>query len=220
MLLAQPFDPFKEKQQQQQQRKLPLLARFRIISRTRRALLDLKNKVNDNKNNREQIQAHFMLPPPPPPPQPWYSGCYGCCYDPYMSQPMMIPTATAFPHPPPPPLTFGPIHHQLPYTICVHITSPPSQQPYQKKPQYQQQQHNNESSSLAESTLYSSSSSMYSGDEKELIEEVEEEHVHPLHHQSVPIMMTRSNSDITVPRRGHTIHHRPSFNRWSSDYYN
>lgn len=96
MLLAQPFDPFKEK-------RLPFFARCRIISRTRQALFDLKNKMHSSRQfqpNRMMPDHHYMLPQQPP--LPWF--CYNCCYDPY------------FFHPPPP---------HIIQPICLHFSPPP-----------------------------------------------------------------------------------------------
>lgn len=98
MLLAQPFDPFKEK-------KLPFFARCRIISRTRQALFELKNKMHNNHRQFQPVMVpdhHYMLSQQQMP-QPWF--CYGCCYDPYLM------------FPPPPPMQ--------PYSICIHFSSPP-----------------------------------------------------------------------------------------------
>ncbi|KAG2210467.1 hypothetical protein INT47_002409 [Mucor saturninus] len=102
MLLAQPFDPFKEK-------RLPFFARCRIISKTRRALFDLKNRMHTHRQYQSVMMPdhHYMLSQQPPPPPPWL--CYNCCYDPYLM------------FPPPPPL---PPQVMQPYSICVHISPP------------------------------------------------------------------------------------------------
>ncbi|KAI8068926.1 hypothetical protein BDF21DRAFT_425778 [Thamnidium elegans] len=185
MLLAQPFEPFKE-----QQRKVPFFARCRLLSRTRRVLLGLKNKMHNNSNSCRQFQPvmmpdqRFMLPMQHLiPPQSWYC-CYGCCYDPYMS-PMIAP----------PPF---PVHpHQLPYSICVHFTS----------------NKNVDSASVTESTLYSpsSSSSLHSDNEKSLVEhDGLEDHYY---RDDYPVI-SRSNSDIMLERT--RPNQRPSINRWNS----
>lgn len=189
MLLAQSFDPF----QGQQQRKVPFFARCRILSRTRRVLLNLKNKMHNNSNSCRQFPPvmmpdhHFMLPAQHIiPPQSWFC-CYGCCYDPYMS-PMIIP----------PPF---PVHpHQLPYSICVHFSS--------------NKNSNVDSSSSAESTLYSSSSSMHSYNEKSLVEEVEHNGLEDHYYRDNYPVISRSNSDIMLERT--RPNQRPPINRWNS----
>lgn len=240
MLLAQPFDPFKE-----QQRKLSFFAKWRIISsRTKRALSELKSRMHDNSiSNRELFRQALMIPPPEqqqrfllpsqqiiPPSQPWYHPappCYEYCYDPYFSSPPMM-------LPPPLPLHTFPIpphhHQQVPYCVCVHYFSSPHNNQYQPSPpthNYYNHECNN-SSSIAESTLYSGSdSSMYSN-EKELIEEIDYDiPQHPLqrnsslrHHQpTTSTTLARRNSDILPNRPG-----RPSLNRWNTSnshvYYN
>lgn len=189
MLLAQPFDPFKE-----HQRKVPFFARCRLLSRTRRVLLDLKNKMHNNSNSCRQFQPvmmpdhHFMLPPQHPvPPLPWYC-CYGCCYDPYMS-PMIAP----------PPF---PVHpHQLPYSICVHFAS--------------NKNTNVDSTFATDSTLYSSSSSsLHSRDEKSLVEVVEHNGLEECYYRDNYPVLSRSNSDIMLERT--RPNQRPSINRWNS----
>lgn len=97
MLLVQPFDPLKEK-------RLPFFARSRIISRTRQALFDLKNKMHNHRQFPVVMMPdhHYMLSQQPLPPPPWF--CYNCCCDPHLM------------FPPPPPLI-------QPYSICVHISS-------------------------------------------------------------------------------------------------
>ncbi|CAO3614092.1 unnamed protein product [Mucor hiemalis] len=214
MLLVQSFDPLKEQLQQQleQQKKLPF---FRIILRTRRALSEFKNKMHENIANRH-IQAivardhRIMIANTsnvPPPQQPWYGGCN---YDPYFTAPPPPPLMML-----PPPLVGPPypIHpQQVPYCICVHLTSPP---------QVNNSMYFSPSSSIGDSTLYSSSdSSMYSGNEKELMEEVEYEHHHPIHPlQEINYYssnLTRRNSDIMHDRQRNN--RRPSLQsrRWNS----
>lgn len=236
MLLAQSFDPLKEQQlllqqqqqQQRQQKKLPL---FCLISRARRALSEFKNKMHENIANRHiqalQARDHRLMVAGNNPP--WYGG--GCSYDPYFTTQPHPPLIMLPPPPPlPPHLLLAPpppypiIHpHQAPYCICVHLTSPP-------------QANNNSvyfspSSSITDSTLYSSSiSSMHSGNEKELVEEVEyEPHqpttIHPLQEEN-NYYLTRRNSDIMHDRQRNN-RRRPSLQsrRWnsshshSSDYY-
>ncbi|KAI9362615.1 hypothetical protein BD770DRAFT_381405 [Pilaira anomala] len=199
MLLAQPFDPFKP------QRKIPFFVKHRLFSRTRRALLSLKNKMYNNNinNNNRQFQPcmmpdnHFMLPPqrmlpPPPPPSSWYY-CYNGCYDPFQS-PMPFP-------PPPPPSLYSTMHPlQIPYCICIHISAP-HPTPERHKDAYSQN----------ESTLYNSSnSSMYSCNEK-----MEQEENY--YRDNYPTALTQS--DILLEKTN-AQRLRPSLRRWNSSSYN
>lgn len=220
MLLAQSFDPLKEQLQQLQQQRQKKLPFFCLISRTRRALSEFKNKMHENIANRHiqalQARDHRLMVagnPPPPPQQSWYGGC---TYDPYFTTPPPPHPLMMLPPPPPPHLLLAPppypIHpHQVPYCICVHLTSPP---------QANNSVYFSPSSSITDSTLYSSSnSSMHSGNEKELVEEVEYEPHQPIHPlQEENIYLTRRNSDIMHDRQRNN--RRPSLQsrRWNSSH--
>jgi len=227
MLLAQPFDPFQN--EQTQHKKLPLLARCRLISqRTKRVLCNLKNRAHTTSATTRGFPTmmlpdnRFMLTSPPhPPPQPWY-GSYGGCYDPYL---MMGPP----PLPPPHPMHFPPMpHHQsMPYTICVHLTSScPLENCSSHQSHYSSNARHQDSSSATESTLYSSASSLYNDDEKEQIEYDQSDR--PDHYirrsrsgsniTAAPSSLTRSNSDIIHDRQQYRQQRRRPYmqHRWSS----
>jgi hypothetical protein len=181
MLLAQPFEPFKE----QHKSKMPFLARCRFASaRTKCALQKLRDQVRYI--SRYEVPNRYMITPPlPPPSQPWPYTCY--------VSPMMFP-------PPPPPPLYPPLHPSfgglvLPYSICVHINSPPCSIPKQPMDRTYQGQ---DCPFTTESTLYSPTSSIFDDDEK--VEEVPIKN-RPMDHSR----LTRSQSDVVFNRR------RPSF---------